>query len=163
MKFWRWMVVIVAVLHSLSCVWFFVTPWAAAHQAPYPSLQETGVCLNSCPLSPWCHPTISSSVAPFSSCLQSFPESRGFPMSPFFTSGSQSIGALADEYSSVLPINIQGLFPLGLIWFDLLAVQRTLKSFFQHHNSKDKNSLALGWWWWLHNNANVLNATKVCT
>ena len=65
-------------------------------------------------------------------------------MSQFFTSGSQSIGALADEYSSVLPINIHGLFPLGLIWFDLLAVQRTLKSFFQHHNSKDKNSLALG-------------------
>ena len=112
-KFWRRMVVIVAVLQSLRCVRLFVTPWTAAHQAPYPSLQETGVCLNSCPLSPWCHPNISSSIA-FSSCLQSFPASRCFPMSQLFTSGSQSIGALAYEYSSALPINILGLFPLGL-------------------------------------------------
>ena len=58
-------------------------------------------------------------------------------MSQLFTSGSQSIGALADEYPSVLPINIQGLFPLSLIWFDLLAVQRTLKSFFPQHSSKE--------------------------
>ena len=69
-------------------------------------------CSNSCPLSLWCHPAISSSVIPFSSCLQSFPVSGSFPMSQFFTSGSQSIGASAS--SSVLPMNIQDWFPLGL-------------------------------------------------
>ena len=74
-----------------------------------PSLSP-GVCSNSCPLSQWCHPTISSSVIPFSSCTQSFPASGSFPMSQLFTSGSQSIGASA----SVLPVNIQGWFPLGL-------------------------------------------------
>ena len=74
------------------------------------------VCPNSCPLSRWCHPNISSSVAHFSfcprfsSCPQSFPESGSFPMSRLFTSGGQSIGASA----SVLPMNIQGWFPLGL-------------------------------------------------
>ena len=67
-------------------------------------------CSNSCPLSRWCHPTISSSVVPFSSCLQSFPASRSSPMSQFFTSGDQSIGASA--LASVLPMNIQDWFPL---------------------------------------------------
>ena len=67
---------------------------------------------NSCPLSRWCHPTISSSVIPFSSCLQSFPASGSFLVSQFFTSGSQSIGASAS--ASVLPMNMQGVFPLGL-------------------------------------------------
>ena len=67
-------------------------------------------CSNSHPLSQWCHPTISSSVTPFSSWLQYFPASGSFPMSQFFTSGSQSIGASI----SVLPVNIQGWFPLGL-------------------------------------------------
>ena len=92
------------------------------------------VCSNSCPLSRWCHPTISSSVIPFSSCLQSFPGSGSFPMSQFFTSGGQSIGVSAS--TSVLPMNIQNWFPLGLICFDLLAMQGTLKSLLQHHNSK---------------------------
>ena len=73
-------------------------------------------CSNSCPSSWWCHPTISSSVIPFSSCLQSFPASGSFPMSQFFTSGDQSIGASA----SVLPMNIQDWFPLGLTgWISL--------------------------------------------
>ena len=66
---------------------------------------------NSCPLSWWCHPTISSSVVPFSSCLQSFPTSGSFPMSQFFTSGGQNIGASAT--ASVLPVNIQDWFLLG--------------------------------------------------
>ena len=70
------------------------------------------VCLNSCPLSWWCHPTILSSVAPFSSCLQSFPASRFFPVSQLFASGGQHIGASAS--ASVLPMSIQGWFPLGL-------------------------------------------------
>ena len=67
---------------------------------------------NSCPSSQWCHSTISSSVFPFSSCLQSFPASGSFPMSQFFASGGQSIGVSAS--ASVLPMNIQGWFPLGL-------------------------------------------------
>ena len=78
---------------------------------PCPSLTP-GACSSSCPLSWWCHPTISSSVSPFSSCLQSFPASGSFPMSQFFTSGSQSIGVSAS--ASVLPMNIQGWFPLRL-------------------------------------------------
>ena len=76
-----------------------------------------GACSNSCPLSQWCHPTISSSVIPFSSCLQSSPASKLFPMSWLFTLGRQSIGVSASV--SVLPMNIQGWFPLGLtnvIW-----------------------------------------------
>ena len=67
---------------------------------------------NSCPSSQWCHPTISSSVTPFSSCLQSFPASGSFPMSQFFTSGGQDIEVSAS--TSVLPMNIQDWFPLGL-------------------------------------------------
>ena len=67
---------------------------------------------NSCPLSRWCHPSISSSVIPFSSCPQSFPPSGSFPVSQFFTSGGQSVGASAS--ASVLPMNIQGWFPLRL-------------------------------------------------
>ena len=70
-----------------------------------PVLHSPGACSNSCPLSQWCHPTISSSVVPFSSCLQSFPASGSFPMSQFFASGGQSIGASAS--ASVLPMNIQ--------------------------------------------------------
>ena len=70
-----------------------------------------GVCLNSCPFSQWGHPTISSSVIPFSSCPPSFPASGSFPMSQLFVSSDQSIEALA----SIFPINIQDWFPLGLI------------------------------------------------
>ena len=71
-----------------------------------------GICSKSCPFSQWCHPTISSSVVSFSSCLQSFPASGSFPMNQLFASGGQSIGVLA--LASVLPMNIQGWFPLGL-------------------------------------------------
>ena len=70
---------------------------------------------NSCPLSRWCHPTISSSVSPLSFCFQSFPASGSFPMSQFFASGGQSIGTLAS--ASALPMNIQDWFPLGLTGF----------------------------------------------
>ena len=81
---------------------------------PCPSLGPR-VWSNSCPLSQWCHPTISSSAACLSSCLQSFPGSGSFPVSQLFASGSQSIGASAS--ASVIPMNIQGWFPLGLtIW-----------------------------------------------
>ena len=81
-------------------------------RAPCPS-PTPGVYSNSCPLSGWCHPTISSSVIPFSSCLQSFPASGSFPMSQFFTSGGQSVVVSAS--ASVLPMNIQDWFPLGWI------------------------------------------------
>ena len=76
---------------------------------PYPS-PTPGTCWNSCPLGRWCHPTISSSLIPFSSCLQSFPASGSSLMSQFFTSGGQGTGAS----DSVLPMNSQGWFPLGL-------------------------------------------------
>ena len=78
---------------------------------PCPSATP-GACSNSCPLSQWCHPAISSSVVPFSSCFQSFPASGSFPMSQSFTSGGQSIGTSAS--ASVLPMNSQDWFPLGL-------------------------------------------------
>ena len=99
---------------------------------PSPTLRA---CSNSCPSSRWCHPTISFSVVPFSSCLQSLPASKSFLTSQFFTSGSQNIGASAS--ASILPMNIQDWFPLGLTGFDLLAVYRTLKSLLQHHSSKE--------------------------
>ena len=84
---------------------------------PYPS-STPGAYSNSCPSSQWCHPTISSSVVPFSSHLQSFPASRSFPMSQFFTSGGQSFGVSAS--TSVLPMNIQDWFPLELTgWVSL--------------------------------------------
>ena len=78
---------------------------------PCPS-QSPGACSNSCPLRQWCHRTILSSVIPFSFCLQSFPASGSFLMGRLFESGSQSIGASASP--SVLPMNIQDWFPLGL-------------------------------------------------
>ena len=82
----------------------FPTPWAYS---------------NSCPSSRWCHPTISSSIVPFSSSLQSFPESGSFPMSQFLASGDQSIGVSAS--ASVLPMNIQDWFPLG--WTGWISLQ----------------------------------------
>ena len=85
---------------------------------PYPS-PSPGACSNSCPLSRWCHPTISSSVIPFSSCLQSFPASGSFPMSQLFTSGGQSIGPPSS--ASVLPVTLRGWFPLG--WTGLTFLQ----------------------------------------
>ena len=102
--------------------------WPHGHtRLPCPSLSP-GICSNSCPLSQWYCITISSSVAPLSSCPQSFPASGSFPTSQFFTSGGQSIGALA----SVL-LNVQGWFPL-LVWSPWSS--GTLKSLFQHHNLK---------------------------
>ena len=77
---------------------------------PYPSPTPV-VYSNSCPLSQWCHPAISSTVIPFSSCLQSFPASGSFQMSQLFTSGGQRIGVSAS--TSVLPMNTQDWYPLG--------------------------------------------------
>ena len=100
---------------------------------PCPSL-TSWACSNLFPLSWWCHPTISFSVAPFSSCSQSFSVSGSFPKIRLFTSGEQSIGALASK--SVFPLNIQSWFPLGLTDLISLLSQGTLNSFLQHHSLK---------------------------
>ena len=90
-----------------------------------------GVYLNSCPLSRWCHPTISSSVIPFSSCLHSYPASGSFPMSLLFASDGLSTVASAPA----LLMNIQGWLPLGLT--SLISLQsKGFSSLLQHHNSK---------------------------
>ena len=103
-------------VQSLSCVRPFATLWTAAPSLPVHH-QLSGV--YSCPLSQWCHPTISSSVIPFSSCFQSFPASGSFPMSQFFPSDDESIGVSAS--APVLPMNIQNWFPLG--WTGLISLQ----------------------------------------
>ena len=106
-------------LFSCSVVSNSLWPYGLQHtRIPCPSLSP-GVCSNSCPLVQWCHPTISSSVVPFSNCLQSFPASGSFPMSWLFVSGGQSVEASASV--SVLSMNIQGLFPLGLTGLILLS------------------------------------------
>ena len=97
-------------VQSLSHVWLFVTYEPRHTRPPCPS-PTLGVHPNLCPLSWWCHPTISSSVIPFSSCPQSFPASGCFTMSQLFASGGQSIGVSAS--ASVLPMNNQDWFPLG--------------------------------------------------
>ena len=107
-------------------------PWTAARQAPL-SISSPGACSNSCPLSPLCHSTISSSVIPFSSCLQSFPtsvfsnESVLHIRGPTYWSFSFSISP-SNEYS--------GLISFRMDWLDLPAVQGTLKSLLQRHSSK---------------------------
>ena len=96
-------------------------PLGLQHARPPCPSPTSRVCSNSCPLSQWCHPTISSSVIPFSSHLQSFPESGSFTMSQFFSSGGQSIGVSAS--ASVLPMNIQDWFPLGwTAWISLQSI-----------------------------------------
>ena len=104
-------------VQSVSRVWLFVTPWLKQGRPPCPS-PTPGVYSNSCPLSRWYHPIISSSVVPFSSCLQSFPASGSFQMCQFFASGGQSIGVSVS--ASVFPVNIQDWFHLGLVvWISL--------------------------------------------
>ena len=101
-------------------------------RVPCPS-PSPGACSDSCPFRQWCHPTILSSVVPFSSYLQSFPASGSFPMSRLFASGGQSIGASAS--ASVLPMNIQDWFSLGLT--DLISLQsKELSRVLQHHSLK---------------------------
>ena len=102
-----------------------LTLWPHGLQYARLTCPSPGVCSNSCPFSRWCHPTILSSVVPFSSCLHSFPASWSFPMSWLFTSGSRSIAALA----SVLPMNIQDWFPLGLTGLITLQSKELLRAF----------------------------------
>ena len=94
-------------------------PHGLQHARPPCPTPTPGVESNSCPLSRWCHPTVSSSIVPFCSCLQSFPASGSFQMSQLFASGGQSIRVSAS--ASVLPMNIQELFPLG--WTGWISLQ----------------------------------------
>ena len=118
---------------SRSVVSSSLRPHGLQHTRPPCPSPTPEACSNSCPLSWWCHPTISSSVVPFSSCLPPFPASGSFPISQFFASDGQRIGVSAS--ASVLPMNI-GLISFRMDWLDLLAVQGTLKSLLQHHSSK---------------------------
>ena len=103
-------------------------PHEPQHARPFCPSATPRVRPKPCPLSWWCHPTISSSVVPFSSCSQSFPASGSFQMSQLFTSG-------VSASTSVLPMNT-GLISFRMDWLDLFAVQGTLKSLLQHHSSK---------------------------
>ena len=105
---------------------FFVTHGLQNTTSLCPS-PTPGPCSKSCPSSQWCHPTISSSVIPFSFCLQSFPSSRSFPMSWLFSSGGQGIGASAS--ATVLPMNIQDWLPLGLTGLISLQSKGLLRVF----------------------------------
>ena len=110
-----------------------MTPWTAHARPPCPS-PSPRVCLSSHSLHQWCHPAISSSDILFSFCPWAFPSPGTFPMSQLFISGGQSVGtsALANSPSS----EYSGLISFRIDWFDLLAVQGTLKSLLQHHSSK---------------------------
>ena len=127
-----WIVWIVFLLQLCSVMPDSLRPHALQHaRLPCPS-PSPRVCSNSCPLRWWCHPPILSSVIPFSSCLQFFSASGSFLMSQLFTSGSQSYWSFSispsEEYT--------GLISFRIDFFDLLAVQGTLKSLLQHHSLK---------------------------
>ena len=122
--FWQWSVKSNFVspssgllLFGCSVMFNYLWPCELQHARLLCPAPSPGACSNTCPLSQWCHPTILSSVIPFSSCLLFFPASGSFPMSQLFTSGSQSIRNSA----SVLPMSIHGWFPLGLT--GLLSLQ----------------------------------------
>ena len=117
---------------SHSVVSHSANRWPAASHLPCPS-PTPGACSNSCPSSQWCHSIISFSDIPFSACLQSFPASGSFPMSPFSSHQVAKVLELqlqnpSYEYSELISSRID--------WLDLLAVQETLKCLLQHHSSK---------------------------
>ena len=116
-------------------------PHGPQHTRPPCPSPTPRVYSNSCPLSRWCHPTISSSVIPFSSCLQSFPASGSFQMSQFFTSGGQSIGASAS--TSVLPVNIQDWSPLG--WTGWISCSLPLSQILGAHSMRIQRNLRHEW------------------
>ena len=120
-----------SVQFSLSVLSDSLRPHESQHaRSPCPSPTH-GVYSNPCPSRQWCHPVISSSVIPLSSCPQSCPESGSFPMSQLFAWGGQSFSF------SISPSNEHpGLISFRMDWLDILAVQGTLKSLLQHHSSK---------------------------
>ena len=119
---WSWLldhITVCTVQFSHSAESDSLRPHELQHARP-PCLSPTpGACWNSCPLSWWCHPSILSSIIPFSSCPKPLPASGSFPMSQLFAWGGQSIGISAS--ASVLPMNIQDWFSLG--WIDWLFLQ----------------------------------------
>ena len=122
-----------SVQFSRSIVSDPLRPHELQHARPPCPSPTPGVHPNSCPSSRWCHPAISSSVVPFSSCPQLLPASDSFPMSQLLTSGGQSTGVSA--LASVLPMNTQDWSPLE--WTGWISLQsKTLKSLLQHHSSK---------------------------
>ena len=126
-------------VQSLSRVWLW--PHRPQHVRPPCPSPTPRVYPNSCPLSQWSHPTISSSVVPFSSCLQSFPASGSFKMSQLFSSGGQSIGVSAS--TSVLPVNTQDWCPLGG-WTGCISLKsKGLSRVFSNTTFKSINSSAL--------------------
>ena len=108
-NFWMVYVILMLLLFSCSVLSSSLQPHGLQHARPPCPSPAPRVYSNSCPLSQWFHPTIASSVVPFSSCLQYFSTSESFQMSQFFTSGGQSTGVSAS--TSVLPMNIQDWFP----------------------------------------------------
>ena len=123
-----------SVQFSHSVMFDSLWPHGLQHTRPPCPSPAPGVYSISRPSSQWCHPAISSSVVPFSSCPQSFPASGSFPMSKFFTSGGQSIGVSASAL--VLPVNIQDWFPLGWTGWISLQSKRLSRVFSNHHSSK---------------------------
>ena len=149
---WGWFS---SVHFSSSVVSDSLWPYGLQHaRLPFPS-PTPGACSNSCPLSQWCHPIISSSIVPFSSYLQSFPASNSFPVRQFFALGGQRIGVSAS--ASVLPMNIQDWFPLGLT--GLISLQsKGLSRVFSNTTAQKHQSFSaqLSLWsnshihtWWL--------------
>ena len=130
--------VTISSVQSPSHVQLFVTSWTAAHQASLSIINSWSLLKLMSIMSRWCHPTISSSVIPFSSCLQPFLTSGSFLMSQFFASGGQSIGISA----SFLPMNIKGWFPLGWTGLTSLLSKRLLRVF-SNTQLENINSLAL--------------------
>jgi len=129
----------VSSVQLLSHVWLFVTPWTTSCQASL-SITSFWSLLKLMSIDWWCHPTILSCVIPFSSCLQTFLASGSFPVSQFFASGGQSIGVSAS--ASVLPMIIQGWFPLG--WTGWISLQfKGLSRVFSNTQFKSINSLEL--------------------
>ena len=124
----------ISVQFSCSVVSNSLQPHEPQHARPPCPSPIPGVHPNPCPLSRWCHPTISSSVVPFFSCPQSFPASRSFQMGQLFTSDCQSIGVSAS--TSVLPMNTQNWSPLGWTGWISLQSKGLFKSLLQHHSSK---------------------------
>ena len=136
----RLIALVSSVQFSHSIVSDSLQPHQLQHARPPCPSPTPGVHSNPCPLSQWCHPTISSSVVPFSSCPQSLPASESFPMSQLFASGGQSIGVSAS--TSVLPMNTQDWSPLG--WTGWISLQsKGLSSIFSNTTVQKHQFLAL--------------------
>ena len=126
-------IVFSSVQFSHSVVSDSLWPHGLQHSRPPCPLPTPRACSNSCPLSQWCHPTISSSVIPFSSCPQSFPASGSFPISQF----THQVAKYWSFSFSISPSNeYSGLISFRMDWLDLLAVPGSFKSLLKYHTSK---------------------------